>query len=212
MRAPGHSALAGCAWASTCLVTRPELVPMLAGGLVAVGAGLGPDIDEPGSAISRRIGFLGQALAHVVKAISGHRGATHSILATVLITAAGYGALGSTTVAYVLTYVFAYVATFTFRISPLERLIVVGLVAVVLTASDQPPAWIGLAIGVGWASHLVGDICTPHGCPLFWPVSKRCYSFRLFRTGSTTEELLTYALWALALFMVYKALPADVAV
>jgi inner membrane protein len=62
----------------------PEL--LVASGLVAVGA-LAPDIDEPGSKISRQLGPLRHVIPPLVSWIGGgHRGMTHSPWAVVVVT------------------------------------------------------------------------------------------------------------------------------
>lgn len=45
--------------------------------------------------------------------------------------------------------------------------------------------WYGFALG--YLSHLIGDMCTPAGCPVAWPIR---YKFRLpfrVKTGSNSE-------------------------
>ena len=34
------------------------------------------------------------------------------------------------------------------------------------------PPWVLTAIGAGWVSHILLDMCTEQGCPLLWPLSK----------------------------------------
>lgn len=51
---------------------------------------------------------------------------------------------------------------------------------------------------IGYLSHLVGDMLTPSGVPLLWPVKKN-YSIGLFRTGSPVETVVVTAL-TMALF------------
>lgn len=49
---------------------------------------------------------------------------------------------------------------------------------------------------LGYAMHLVADMCTPHGVPLAWPVSDRCVhvlprAWRV-RTGSFRESVVVF--------------------
>ena len=54
---------------------------LLAGAVFTAGAATLPDIDEPGSTISRTLGFFTEAVSWVVHKVSGgHRKGTHSIL------------------------------------------------------------------------------------------------------------------------------------
>jgi inner membrane protein len=58
-----------------------------------------------------------------------------------------------------------------------------GFLPLVLDA----PRWIPAAVVLGSAVHIVGDMLTVSGCPLFWPAPRR---FRLgpgFRTGKVFE-------------------------
>jgi membrane-bound metal-dependent hydrolase YbcI (DUF457 family) len=56
---------------------------------LTAGAGVLPDLDEPGSTIARTFGFLTGAFAWIVHRISGgHRKGTHSLLGVGLLTIA----------------------------------------------------------------------------------------------------------------------------
>jgi inner membrane protein len=59
---------------------------------------------------------------------------------------------------------------------------------------------VAFAFGVGTfgvLAHLAGDVLTPSGVPLLWPVSSRRYSVSLTRADSTVWN---YALFALGVF------------
>lgn len=52
------------------------------------------------------------------------------------------------------------------------------------------PWWVPVGLVLGSAVHIVGDMLTVSGCPLFWPADKR---FRLgpgFRTGKVFETAI----------------------
>ena len=56
---------------------------------LTAGAGILPDLDEPGSTIARTFGFLTGGFAWIVHQLSGgHRKGTHSLLGVALMTAA----------------------------------------------------------------------------------------------------------------------------
>ena len=56
---------------------------------LTAGAGILPDLDEPGSTIARTFGFLTGAFAWIVHRLSGgHRKGTHSLLGLALLTIA----------------------------------------------------------------------------------------------------------------------------
>lgn len=65
-----------------------------------------------------------------------------------------------------------------------------------LTLLGVPGVLVGPFI-VGWASHMLGDMCTPHGVPWLHPFSKKCYSLDLFSTGEAIETGVVWAYVAL---------------
>jgi len=52
-----------------------------------------------------------------------------------------------------------------------------------------------LWFGAGWLMHLVGDIITVEGVPLFGPLSRRKVSLFPMRVGSRTETIVALACW-----------------
>jgi membrane-bound metal-dependent hydrolase YbcI (DUF457 family) len=72
-------------------VTAPGL---LAGLVLTAGAGVLPDIDEPGSTIARSYGFLTETFAWIVHHLSGgHRKGTHSVIGVLVFTAGAWAAV-----------------------------------------------------------------------------------------------------------------------
>src|ERR1700733_10843234 len=64
---------------------------LAAGIALTAGAGVLPDLDEPGSTIARTFGFLTGAFAWIVHTLSGgHRKGTHSFLGEAIMTVAAY--------------------------------------------------------------------------------------------------------------------------
>ena len=71
---------------------------LLAGAVFTAGAATAPDIDEPGSTISRTLGFFTEAVSWVVHKISGgHRKGTHSVLGVAMFTFAAWVAVAHAT-------------------------------------------------------------------------------------------------------------------
>src|SRR5271169_499971 len=67
--------------------------PLAAGIALTAGAGVLPDLDEPGSTIARTFGFLTGAFAWIVHKISGgHRKGTHSLAGVTLMAVASLAA------------------------------------------------------------------------------------------------------------------------
>ena len=149
MMSHSHILFGMSCWWGYCLATGQD-VSTTATAVAGLGALL-PDIDHPQSALGRRIPFLSVPIAKVF----GHRGITHSILATLA-------------VAFVLTH----------------------------WSGSRPDIIAPLCIG--YLSHLGGDLLTPSGVPLFWPI-RRTFSLGLFRTGSPVESVTVGALAAVML-------------
>lgn len=93
MNGKNHATFGLSAWTATSAYVAqrggPQLPEMLvAAPLVLVGA-LAPDIDEPGSKISRQLGVFRHVFPPLVRwASGGHRGLTHSPWAAVAVTVA----------------------------------------------------------------------------------------------------------------------------
>jgi len=86
----GHDhALSGAlAFAAVAPMLHVSGTQLAVGTALTAGAGVLPDIDEPGSTIARTFGFLTGAFAWIVHVISGgHRKGTHSLLGIGLLTA-----------------------------------------------------------------------------------------------------------------------------
>jgi len=81
-----------------------------------------------------------------------------------------------------------------------------AVVALAGAASDPLPAGAlarnaAFAFGVGAfgiLAHLVGDVLTPAGVPLLWPLSSRTYSVSLTTADSTVWNYLLFALGVFA--------------
>lgn len=58
------------------------------------------------------------------------------------------------------------------------------------------PWQLGLALALGYGSHLLADSCTRGGIPLLWP-NRRLYGPRLMRTGGLVELLVVLPACAL---------------
>jgi inner membrane protein len=50
--------------------------------------------------------------------------------------------------------------------------------------------WSGIGFFVGYSVHLLGDMMTPAGVRIFYPIYNKKISFRLIRSGGLAEEIL----------------------
>lgn len=81
-------------------------------------------------------------------------------------------------------------------------LVIVGAVATLFL-----PSPLALAILAGYASHLIADMATVSGLPVFWPLSESKFYVLprpvRFRTGSLAEKLLNIGLMGLLVWVGY---------
>ena len=216
-------ALAFTAVAPLLHVTGVHLAAAIA---LTAGAGVLPDLDEPGSTIARTFGFLTGAFAWIVHKISGgHRKGTHSLLGIAVMTVASLAAVS-----------WQSGAAATSRHPELWwHLIPVGLILALLFSAGfralhigghhGDAAGIALAAAViwkGWApvtpwnvpvlavcvalgmlAHVAGDAATHGGVPLLYPFVKRDFhllpEMLRFTTNKLAEHWIVAPLLAIAL-------------
>lgn len=160
-------------------------ISVMLGAVVCAGAALLPDADHHDATIAHSIPLLGRATAGAVGIVTGgHRKGMHSLLAVVGIVLA---MLGLSHITYTpegwdralqIGPALAVCACMTFASKSLRlakswlRAWSVGaLVAVgMLLWAPEQFAWIPICVGVGYLTHLVGDILTVQGVPLLWPL------------------------------------------
>jgi membrane-bound metal-dependent hydrolase YbcI (DUF457 family) len=200
----GHDhALSGAlAFAAVAPMLHVSGTQLAVGTALTAGAGVLPDIDEPGSTIARTFGFLTGAFAWIVHLISGgHRKGTHSLLGIALLTA-GAVAAGSWHAGAAATrehptlwwhlvpagLILALLFSAAFRALNIGGhhgdLFGIALAALVLwrgwdlleVTSWQVPA-LAVCVALGMLAHVAGDMLTHDGCPLLYPLSR--YDFGL---------------------------------
>lgn len=179
---------------------------MLAGGVVAAGAGLLPDADHSGSRAARSLGPVTQLLALLIHAAAGgHREATHSAVfcAAIAGVVTGAVAVGGRPAALLVAGVCTGLALRALGPQSLQggRLVDVGFLGATLVLTgvgDQLVAvtgWLPAAVTVGVATHLLGDFLAGEGgIPLFWPHPTRYAIPVLGTVGGLREHAATLAL------------------
>ena len=198
----GLAAYSGALLAGTTVFgqTAPAPGTVAVGAVVAVGAGLAPDIDEKHSKASQATGLVGSA-ARIVT--GSHRTRTHWPLVTVpaliawcwyLINVAGPGWAFAVTCGVLLAVGWPFVA-----VAVLPRNIE-GIIAVASIPAGiwlawylhrhgiEPSWWLYAAIPAPYLAHIVGDTPTPAGIAWFGPFTDRTVSAHLFRSGGTVEN------------------------
>jgi membrane-bound metal-dependent hydrolase YbcI (DUF457 family) len=194
----------------------PEAQLVILTGLTA-GAAVLPDIDHPNSSLAHCFGFFTKAVAWLIGRISGgHRHLTHAILGV-----AGFTILAWLAVKYrgdvagkvgLILFLSLIIASGLYALGirghVADVLAIAGALALVTTTTGLP--LVALAVGVGCATHVVGDMLTDEGCPLLYPLSNKHYhllSQRLSFTTGTRPELwlLDPALTAGLGLLLYRA-------
>lgn len=195
MMGTSHAASGAAAWLAITATTLPatglyELDPatVLLGVGVAAGAALLPDADHHNATIAHSVPIAGRIAAGAVGALSGgHRKGMHSLLAVALVIV-GMIYLGQLTwtpdgwantihlgaaIASGACVTFAVKVLKVAKSWPLAWLtgIIFGF-AVGLMAPEHT-AFLPWCIGVGYLTHLAGDMLTEGGVPLLWPLPMR---------------------------------------
>ena len=178
MLARDHALSGALAFTAVAPVLHVTGAGLLAGAVFTAGAATLPDIDEPGSTISRTLGFFTMAVAWVVHKISGgHRKGTHSVLGIALFTVAAWAAVagargltGKIILGVVLGLLLA-AGVRALRIGG-HQADIIGLAAGAAAVYWRAGlALVPLCVALGAAAHIAGDELTHGGCPLAWPVS-----------------------------------------
>jgi len=173
---------------------------LAAASAVVAGFALLPDIDEPGSTVSRRFGPVSRAVSRVTnKLAGGHRAATHSLVFMLAVFGAMWLA-GKHPMADVVTVGLCLMLSIGMLIPSrfARHGLIVGLLAPAAAAwgtwevtvhVGQHWAWLPWAAAVGVMLHLVGDMLTVEGVPLLWPLKWRQKLPLLGHTDSLREQL-----------------------
>jgi membrane-bound metal-dependent hydrolase YbcI (DUF457 family) len=210
---------------------RPAV--LAAGTAIACGAGVLPDLDTVGSSVARSFGWITEAMAYVVRAISGgHREDTHTGCGDVLCAAIAVAAIALEAV------------RFRAHLGPVHRELSAGRLILgaylallfgagmkalrilhrsdlrreaVAVAGAAAMAWSGFDTGgIAWAIllgtfvHCCGDGLTKHGVPWLAPFSKHILHLLPKRwrisTGHFTERWVIAPAMVLALaFLAFNA-------
>lgn len=193
--------------------------------------------DQGGATVAHTFGVASLFVAEVIEKLSlgiydltkmrrdprrdnGHRTLTHTLPFTVGV---GFGVFelclhfGKWAVLGVLFFTFAMALRGMFQKWAQRAgwlLVTLAAVAATVGAYERLPAGrgypvLGLAIGVGALVHILGDMLTSHGCPIFWPIPTggrrmwRCVglpdSFSVKVGGKVEVYVLRTLFWAVSL-------------
>lgn len=206
MMARSHALSGAAVWLAAAPPTAAafdlplEPAGLAAGAAITAGAALIPDLDHPQSTIARALGPISQLLAMLVAAIAGgHRQATHSLAFAALAglaVAAGQATPVGDVVGAIVVALCAGLAVRAFapRAAEVARetLLVTGalIIAWLSLSAVSSLVWLPAAVAGGVLLHALGDLLTPQGVPLLWPLPRRFAVPVLGSTGGPAEALL----------------------
>ncbi|MGO4384047.1 metal-dependent hydrolase [Specibacter sp. RAF43] len=161
-------------------------VGVLTGAIVTAGAALLPDADHRHATIAHSLPPLSNIMCIQVGRLSGgHRHGTHSLLGLAVFVVIAFLA-GLWTVplepfgviypgAGVLTVLLGSFAAKALKVIPdsmrkFPWVLGLGLGGFITFFAPQEQFWFPLAMGLGVAVHILGDILTTGGCNLLWPL------------------------------------------
>lgn len=199
----GYSHALSGATAGLAVSLALHLPPVAAADLTGFTTGMAllPDLDCVNSCAARSLGFLSYAVAFVIRFIArGHRHATHTAVGiagfTLLAIAACYyrhddAGRAGLALLVALTVAGAIEALHLARSHTADAAGIAAAAGVVWLG--QGLTWIPLAVLLGSATHVAGDMCTDSGCMVAWPFSDHRFHLlpgRLaFTTGTRPETL-----------------------
>lgn len=162
---------------------------LLIGAIVCAGAALLPDADHHNGTIASSLPPLSTIVTRAVARISGgHRNGTHGLLAipVAVVVSVAAGLVGLETVTFGRVALGAGVLSLLLVAYAAKALKVTndgswvrswGLALIVSTLvtlyAPHEWEWLPLAVGLGVAVHIAGDLLTSGGVPLLWPLRPR---------------------------------------
>lgn len=208
MMGSSHAQMAGLTWVVLCVGVHTQLHPLPPFGvalstIAAVSAGVAPDIDHPGSGITRNLGLVGKMVSRVVRRLSGgHRLLTHTLGASAAACAVTFvaslwpftvaaaeradGAPGARVLAWLAIGHQALMATLLALLvaTAIDLLPGIGegvewcaaliVAAMASTIGEVVPWWmLPAAVAWGWHAHLLCDRVTFEPIPYSWPLTPR---------------------------------------
>lgn len=190
----------------------PLSVPAAA--VAAAGAAMLPDLDHPRSTAAQALGPLTRLLARMVAAAAGgHRQGTHSLLGVLVFTAvfavvflrmdslpAGLALAALWSIAAASMRLKLTRATVSHTLICLAGGAVLGSTAALGAVS--PPVLV-VAVAVGAAAHVAGDLLTQQGCPLLWPARQRTSLLGLTTGGVVERFVVGPALGGVAALLIW---------
>lgn len=189
---------------------------------VAGGFGVLPDLDHPSATLARTLGPVTKAISEVVhKLAGGHRKGTHSLwfaagmVALVTFLAGRFGLWAQAPV----IFIGLFLALMLMRLAPGagsgtgEIVYAVEAAALTWVVIHFIPNlfWVPWAVGVGVIGHIIGDIITTAGVPVFYPLLPK-FKLRLpilGDTGSQRENIFAWLCGVTAIWIAFAVITSN---
>lgn len=189
------------------LEAAAQPISLLLASVVAGAFAIWPDIDHPGSTVSKKLGVIGSILSPLVRILAfGHRGVTHSWIFVALngigiffLSQTLVGIFGSIAARVLVGVLLALSALLITRLmlpgnagkgnaGALVAAALVALVALHPGATDI--SWLPSAVAGGVFLHIVGDTITTGGTKFFLPIPVKIAVPLVGNTNSWIERLI----------------------
>lgn len=212
------------------LISHPTWQILGIGCVTSAAFALLPDIDEPGSTVSRKLGPISRGVSEFTnKVAGGHRQATHSLMFAALV-AVGAGFAAQYRLAMAIVVAASFLLVFRMLLPRMLRYSKLTSIGMVLLGGGSAwwvwseyhqalgvgvggltvSAWFILATGGGCVWHLIGDTLTVEGVPWLWvpgihPLQKIRLAVPLVgHCGSARETLVGCCLVVVLVWMVVE--------
>jgi membrane-bound metal-dependent hydrolase YbcI (DUF457 family) len=178
---------------------------LASGTLVASGAAMLPDLDHPSATVARSLGPVTWFLSRAVHTMAGgHRRGTHTVWAWALVTFLVWQALRTSDGPWVVLIVCIFSASLAMRVLTEADGVICLLLAAVFggaatLAAGHHHSWLLVAVSLGYALHMLGDVVTTEGIPPFFPFGPNI-AFPIIGTCDHWRERSTGALCGLVAF------------
>lgn len=189
------------------LEAAAQPISLILASFVAGAFAIWPDIDHPGSTVSKKLGIIGSILSPLVSMFAfGHRGVTHSWIFVALnglgvffLSQALVGIFGDIAARILVGVLLALSALLITRLmlpgnagkGNAGALVAAALVALVALHPDATDiSWLPIAVAGGVFLHIVGDSITTGGTKFFLPFPVKIALPLVGNTNSWIERLI----------------------
>ena len=207
-----HALSGAVAYLALVPLLHASAVQAAVGAVCTAGAALLPDLDHPQATATHTLGPVTRVLGWVVRRLAGgHRRGSHSVLGIAAF--AGVAALAARADiadGIALWVLAALAARAVRRRAPVAERLAVAVVTAggawwLVAGHGLDPWFLPVAVAIGAAAHVVGDLMTEQGARVLWPLSARSFRIASIDTGHAVERwLVAPALWAALAVLVYR--------